>query len=341
VNERGHGFYRVRYGPRLWKRLLEAGLDKLAAIERLNLVNDTWATTVAGLIPLSDYLDLTGRFALERDKNVWAVLLDSFAFLNRIIDPADRAGLEAFVRSRIGEAVSAVGWTTHPGESDLNRQLRSELIGALGRLGNDPATQARANELYATARRDPETVDPNLLPALVSILAFVGDAARYDEFRSRFKTAATPQEERRYLFSLAMFRQTALLDRTLAMTLNGEIRIQDAPFMVSAVMHNVYGREQGWRFVKTNWDLLDRRFPKQGLRRMCGGITGFCTPDLERDAREFFQVRKIDLGGKTLEQYLEQLRIGVSFAERYRRDLQEYLREGQYSPHLAQTAFPV
>ncbi len=152
--------------------------------------------------------------------------------------------------------------------------------------------------------------------------------------------AATPQEERRYLFSLATFRQTDLLDRTLAMTLNGEIRLQDAPFMVSAVMSNVYGREQGWRFVKTNWDVLDRRFPKQGLRRMCGGITGLCKPELERDVREFFQARNVDLGGKTLEQYLEQLRIGVSFGERSRRDLQEFLGKGQYSPDFAQTSFP-
>ncbi|MDF2458334.1 MAG: putative Peptidase rane alanine aminopeptidase [Nitrospira sp.] len=329
VNEGGHGFYRVRYGPHLLKRLLEAGLEKLAPIERLNLVNDAWATTVAGLMPLSEYLDLTGRFALERDKNVWAVLIDSFSFLNRIIEPADRAGLEAFVRSRVGEAAAAVGWTTRPAESDLARQLRGELIGALGRLGNDPTTQARANELYAIARKDPAAIDPNLLPALVSILAFIGDAARYEDFLARFKTAVTPQEERRYLFSLAMFQQTALLDRTLAMTLNGEIRLQDAPFMISAVMSSVYGREQGWRFVKTNWDLMDRRFPKQGLRRMCGGITGFCKPELERDVREFFEARQVDLGGKTLEQYLEQLRIGVSFGERSRRDLQEFLRNNR------------
>src|SRR5262245_28611386 len=52
INEGGHGFYRVHYGPTLFKRLLDAGLDKLAPIERFNLVNDVWATTVAGLMPL-------------------------------------------------------------------------------------------------------------------------------------------------------------------------------------------------------------------------------------------------------------------------------------------------
>jgi puromycin-sensitive aminopeptidase len=325
VNENGHGFYRVQYGPMLFKRLLDAGLDNLAAVERFNLVNDVWATTVAGMTPLENYLDLTGRLAQERDKNVWAMLIDSFGFLNRIIEPSDRPALEAFVRTRIGPAVRAVGWASQSGESDLTRQLRSELIGALGRLGNDPATQARAVELYTASRRDPAAVDPNLLPALVSILAFIGDAARYDEFIERFKTAKTPQEERRYLFSLASFKQTALLDRTLAKTLNGEIRTQDAPFIVSAVMGNVYGREQGWSFVKTNWDQMARRFPKQGLRRMCGGITGLCKPELEQDVRSFFTARKIDLGGKTLEQYLEQLRITVTFGERYGRDLRGYL----------------
>ena len=216
VNENGHGFYRVQYGPMLFKLLLDAGLDNLAAVERFNLVNDVWATTVAGMTPLENYLDLTGRLAQDRDKNVWAMLIDSFGFLNRIIEPSDRPALEGFVRTRIGPAVTAVGWASQSGESDLTRQLRSELIGALGRLGNDPATQARAVELYTASRRDLAAVDPNLLPALVSILAFIGDAARYDEFIERFKTAKTPQEERRYLFSLASFKQTALLERTLA-----------------------------------------------------------------------------------------------------------------------------
>ena len=72
---------------------------------------------------------------------------------------------------------------------------------------------------------------------------------------------------------------------------------------------------------------MDRRFPKQGLRRMCGGITGLCTPELEQDVREFFASRKIDLGGKTLEQYLEQLRITVAFRERNGRDLWQYLQQ--------------
>ena len=325
INEEGHGFYRVRYAPDLLYRILNAGIDRLAVTERFNLINDAWATTVAGLMPLTDYLDLTACFTAERDKNVWAVLLEAFSFLNRIVTVEDRPALEAFVRGRIGPVVADLGWVPRKDESELTKQLRGELIGAQGKLGNDPAIQRHATELYRVYCEDATAVDPNVVPSLVAILAHTGDTTRYDEFNERFRTAATPQEERRYLFSLAAFQPKTLLERTLARTINGEIRTQDAPFLVSAILSNVYGRELAWEFLKTNWETMDRLFPKQGLRRMCGGIVGLATPELERDVRDFFTTRKIDLGGKTLDQYLEQLRIAVTIRERDSLALRTYL----------------
>jgi len=316
LNEGGHGFYRVRYGSDLLDRLLDTGIDRLAAIERFNVIDDAWATTVAGLTPLTDYLELTSRFITEKDKNVWAVLLDSFHFLSRIIDLKDRPALEAFVRGRIGPAVAALGWVPRGDENELTKQLRGELISALGKLGNDPAIQERALALYQVYCNDATAVEANVVPALVAILAHTGDANRYDEFYERFRTAATPQEERRYLFSLATFQPRALLERTLTRTINGDIRMQDAPFLIGAILNNVCGRELAWAFVKSNWYKMDQLFPKQGLRRMCGGIVNLATPELERDVREFFATRQIDLGGKTLDQYLEQLRIVVAFRDR-------------------------
>ena len=325
INEGGHGFYRVRYESGLLNGLINAGVDRLLPTERFNLVSDAWATTVSGLIPLPEYLHLTAHFIKERDRNVWAVLLDSFSFLNRIITAGERPVLEAFVRSRVAPAVHELGWTAQDGENDLVRQLRGELIGALGGLGNDPTTQQEAAERYQQYKRDPGIVDPNIVPALVAILAHTGDEARYEEFSERYRTAATPQEERRYLFSLAAFQSHVLLARTLARTINGETRTQDAPSLVGAVLGNVYGRELAWDFVKTNWDQMDRLFPKQGLRRMCGGIVNLATPEVERDVRTFFVFRKIDLGGKTLEQYLEQLRIAVTVRQREGQQLRSYL----------------
>ncbi len=328
VNEGGHGFYRVRYEPALLKRLLRLVPDGLAPIERFNLINDAWAAAVAGLMPPAEYLNMTSSFMGDRDKNVWAVLIDSFHLLHRIVEPSHRPALEAFVRDRIGPVVAELGWIPRTGEDELRRQLRGELLRALGTIGNDRGAQAKAAELYAAYTKNPASVDPNVVPALIAILAHSGDETRYQEFAGRFRTATTPQEERRHLYALAAFKPVDLLARTLAKTINGEFRTQDAPFMVRLLLMSVYGREAAWTFVKTNWDTMDRLYPKQGLRRMCEGVIGLATPALERDVRKFFRERKIDLGGKTLAQYLEQLRIAVAFRERAGKALELYLNGG-------------
>lgn len=321
LNEEGHGFYRVRYTPELLKRLMAVPSTSLTAIERFNLVNDAWASTVAGMMPMTDYLDLAAQFKKDRDKNIWEIILGSLHTLNRLVEASHRPKLETLVRDRIGAVFADLGWIPKEGESELTKQLRGEIIRAQGTLGNDHGVQQRATELYAV----PGSVDPNVMPAIIATLAHIGDAARYQDYVQRYQHATTPQEERRYLYALALFQPRELLKQTLQKSINGEIRTQDAPFIVRMVMTSVYGRELAWDFVKNEWDTMERLYPKNGLRRMCEGITGLVTPELECDVRRFFEERKIDLGGKSLEQYLEQLHIGVTLRKRDGIPLTQYL----------------
>src|SRR5438128_977245 len=299
VNAGGHGFYRVRYAPDLLDALLKR-LETLAPIERFNLVNDAWALAVAGLMPLTAYLDLTARFREERDRNVWSVLTASLYALNRVVEPGDRRRLELLVRDRAMPTFTALGWTPRAGEDELTRQLRGDLVRAIGVLGNDPGVQARATELYRTHVADPGAVDPNVLPALIAVLAYAGDAARYDEFLRRFRAATTPQEEQRYLYALAGFHDPALARQTLERLINGEVRTQDAPFVARGMLMSVDTREIAWEFVKAHWDTMDRLYPKHGMRRLAEGVTGLATPELEADVRRFFDARKPQFGGKVL-----------------------------------------
>ncbi len=313
VNAGGHGYFRVRYARELLARLAEHAGRVALPIERFNLVNDAWASTVAGVMPLAEYLELTAQFREETDRSVWTALIGPFAYLKRVLDPAEWPGLEALVRDRLGPIMARLGFSPQGGESDLERQLRGDLLGALGTLGNDTTVQARARELY---RSDPTLLDPPVLSAAIAIDAFAGGPAEYDGALSRFKTARTPQEEQRYLYALAGFRQPELLARTLDRTLNGEFRTQDAPFVVRALLTSVYGRERAWQFVKARWQEMAARYPASAYRRMWEGVMGLARPDLEKDVLEFFRSTGIDLGGKKLAQYLEQLRIAVAFHER-------------------------
>jgi puromycin-sensitive aminopeptidase len=324
MNEGGHGFYRVQYAPELLAPLLRAPAEILTPIERFNLINDAWAATLAGILPAVEYLDLTARFKGETDRHVWTPIVASLAYLSRVVPPDARPGLERLVRDRLGEVTARLGWSPEAAESDLVRELRGEVLRTMGMLGNDTAVQREAQERHV--RGETERLDPNVLAALIWIVAHTGGEPEYEEFFARFKSAKTPQDEQRYLRALAGFRQPDLVRRTLDLSLNGEVRTQDAPFLVRDLLLGVHSREMAWAFVKDHWEEMARVYPPQsGLRRLCEGVTGLTTSTLAADVQEFFTSRAITFGGKTLEQYLEQLQIGVRFRERASRSLAAYL----------------
>jgi puromycin-sensitive aminopeptidase len=331
VNEGGHGFYRVRYEPDLLAALLDrlnpsaargpSPRTPLAAIERYNLVNDAWATVLAGLMPLADYLDLTARLRGERDRNVWSVLLGSFTTLSRIVEEGDRPALQKLVRDRLGPAVNELGWQPKSSEDELIGQLRGDLLRAMGTLGDDPLTQMLAARVYTAGEGD-----ASVLASAIAIVAHTGDAARYDDFLARFRAARTPQEEQRYLLGLANFRPEALVERTLGLTLDGTVRTQDGPFLLRALLMGVHSRAQAWTFFRAKWEQMASLFPGPGIRRLCEGVLGLTSAEWEQQVQTFFRARNINLGGKTLEQFLEQLHIAVVLRQREGEGLHAYLR---------------
>jgi puromycin-sensitive aminopeptidase len=318
ANAGGHGFYRVRYSSELMTAVKRERQSNLLAVERFNLVNDTWATTLAGLTSLTDYLDLMDLFRDETDLNVWTTVIISSHHLHRILDDVQERLLQERIRAVFNPALQRLTWSPKEGETDLERQLRGDLINALGTVGEDKACQERARELYVQYEKDPTFVERNLVPALVSIVAHTGTGADYDKFYSRFKNAQTPQEETRYLFALGGFRQPDLIDRTLQMTINGEVRTQNAPYLMRGILLNKDARGKAWSFMKAHWEEMLRRYPDNSIPRMCEGIVGLATPELEADVRDFFARHPVKQGAKQMEQHLERLRIAVSCKERWK-----------------------
>ena len=323
INEGGHGFYRVAYSP----QLLEAATKSLAEfrpIERFGLVSDTWAATVSGLAPLSEFLKMARLFASETDLNVWRALIGPFNYLDMVRSENDRQALAAIVREVVGPAFKRMGWEPKSGEDELTRQVRGVLAGTLGTIGEDPEVQAKARQLYAMWDDDPSKADRDIAPALVGILAHSGDAARYEEFKKKFKSARTPQEEQRYLFSLATFRESPLLHLTMAMTLDGQVRTQNAPFLMHSLLLNTYCRYEAWDYIRSHWDEMTRKYPDSALPRMCEGVVSLL--DREDEVKNFFHEHRIRLGGKIIDQHMERLAVAVNFRKREGKSLATTLK---------------
>jgi puromycin-sensitive aminopeptidase len=58
---------------------------------------------------------------------------------------------------------------------------------------------------------------------------------------------------------------------------------------------------------------------------MWSGVTGLARPEWEEDVRSYIAKVKLDLGGRTVEQYLERLHIAVVMRQRDGNALRKYL----------------
>jgi hypothetical protein len=161
-------------------------------------------------------------------------------------------------------------------------------------------------------------VDRNLIPALVAIVANTGTAVDYEKFCGKFKHAQTPQEETRYLFALGNFRDAKLIERTLELTVNGEVRTQNSPYLMRGILLNKQARELAWSFMKLHWAEMLRQYPDNSIPRMCEGIIGLATVELEADVKAFFDQHPVKQGSKQMAQHLERLRVAVACRERWK-----------------------
>ena len=311
ANAGGHGFYRVAYSAELLEALRGPALAELSTAERYGLVDDTWASVVAGHTTALAFCRFASGFAGEQELAVWQVLLAALRTCDRLVPDDDRAALRAYVAGLVRPALAALGWERAAGESDLRGELRGLLIRALGIQAADEATVRRARLVFQAG-----SDDPAVLAACVGIVAATGDATEYERFLDGFRTAPTPQERLRFLYGLAEFPGEALMDRTLAFALSGEVRTQNAPFLLNrCIAHRELG-ERAWQFVRQHWDEANRTFPDNLIVRMVDPLRLLVRPHQQVEVAGFFAEHPIPQAAKTLEQMLERQRINVALAER-------------------------
>jgi puromycin-sensitive aminopeptidase len=315
VNAEGFGVYRTGYAPELREKVF-ANLKNLSVVERFNLVNDTWAQVTASKVPTPVYVDMLQRFKDETDPNVWGVIIGSFSKLHSLLEGDARKAFQKLVRDLAGPVAKRLGWKPAKDESLQVTRLRASVLSVLGTIGHDDEVRAEAARQFASWKKDKKSIDSNLLPGIVSTLAYSGDKARYEEFFNLYKAKATPQEEKRFMLSLALFRDAELLRRTMSYVLdNDQVPSQDASSLVIWLMRNEVSGEEMWAFVRDNWDKIVKAYPITGPIHIAEYCGEYDSPEIEAEVKEFFSKTKVKSGEKAIARALEMLRINVQLRQ--------------------------
>ncbi len=317
VNAEGNGFFRTRYSADLAAKL-SAQIQSCSVPERYNFVGDLWACVRSGLFTGTDYLNAIAVFSSESDPNVLGTLLGTLGRLSSLLPKGQRGAFEEKVRELANPIFARLGWEPKDGETPQERQLRGTLVSVLGTTGGDEAVRAKAAELFTSYKADRKSVPADLVPALVGIRAYTGGRAEFDEFKAMRAATVNPQEQVRFLYALAGFRDKDLLLELLAACMTDEVRTQDAPFLVGGLIGSDEIGAEAWQFVKDNWADMVARYPETGFIRMVGGITGLSTREQMADVQTWLSANPVRGGDKAVSQALEQLHINVLLDERER-----------------------
>jgi puromycin-sensitive aminopeptidase len=326
VNTEGTGFYRARYARDLRAALIAHAHTDLSPIERYGLIDDIWASVLAGDLEAHDFLEAAEAFAAETDLSVWQRIIGGLNALDRIVDGDARESLRARVHTLLSGPSGRLGPEPVDGESDRDRALRGVLFEALGVLGNDSQTQSRARVLLDIGSLDP---DPALTAAAVNIVAATGTAAEFDGFIARMKAATNPQEELRFLGALADFPDPELMTRLVRMSITDEIRTQNAPLLLRRALTNRDSGEVAWFFVSAEWDTINDRFPSNSIARLLEGIRSLSRPGAASEILVFFETHEVPQGDKILAQHLERLEVNVALRVRESERLGHTLLHGR------------
>ena len=315
VNAGGHGFYRVAHSDELRSRMSGEVLGSLDTLERYNLVDDAWNEVVAGRLPAVDFLAFVEGFGGERELAVWQSIVIGLRGLGRLLDDDALPSFQQRVRELLGPVVADLGEPTE-GEDDLRGKLRGLLTAALAIQGADESTRARAAELLDRQEAQPGSVDPELVAAATAIVASTGDETTFERMLAGYRDAPTPQDQLRYLYSLAEFDTEALILRTCELAMSGEVKTQNAPFLLRQCIANRRHGSAAWRFVRQHWDEANERFPSNTIVRMIDSVKLLNDPATAADVQGFFAEHPIEQAAKTLDQVLERQRVNTALRAR-------------------------
>jgi puromycin-sensitive aminopeptidase len=326
VNEGAWGVYRSGYSDELRERLV-ANLDQLDARERLGLAGDTWSLAVAGKLPLGAALALWGRLREDRDPDVWWSVQGGLGLLDLVCLEKERPLVQQLARTLGSGLFASLGWPV--AASDGNEEpprtarLRSRLVALLGTLGHDEAVRDEARRRLEAASSGGPALPPDLATAVAQVVAAGGSEAEWDLLYARYKEATTPQDEIRYLMALAGFAEPALLSRSLELAFSGEVRTQDAPFLVMGVLGQREGCTIAWDALEAHWEDVLARWPKNAMPRVLEALPSLAAggEGAARRAAAWIDAHPVPRGGLKVAQSLERLQVNLAFAKRVAPDL--------------------
>jgi aminopeptidase N len=255
LNVNGAGNYRMEYDEPSWELLLGA-LKNLSVEDRVNLLSDAWALVQANRAPIALYFELVEKLPPSTELAEGEQVIQVLDFINRLLSgSSEQEKFQRYARTLLRPTFDAVGWDAKPNEKPATANLRASLIRALGNF-NDPNIVANCREHFKTFLGNPESLAPDLRPAVFSVVGRYADNAAWNELHQLGLRTTSTEEKQNYYDALAGAMDPRLVKKTLPIALTDELPTSRAVFLVSKIARESGHPDMVWDFAKANMKTL-------------------------------------------------------------------------------------
>nr|XP_043619415.1 aminopeptidase M1 [Erigeron canadensis] len=327
INVDQAGFYRVKYDEHLSAKLRYAVESKsLSAMDRYGILDDSFALSMAGQLPLSSLLTLMGAYREEPEYTVLSNLITVSSKVARIVADADNKlmdHLKMFFINVLQYSAERIGFDPKHGESHLDALLRGELFATLAMLGHEE-TLKEASKRFQEFLEDRNTplLPPDIRRAVyVAVMkkVTVSNRAGFISLLKVYRETDLSQEKTRILGALGSCSDPDIVLEVLNFLLTPEVRSQDVVFGL-AVSRD--GRDVAWNWLKNNWEHISNTWGRGFLitRFVSSIVSPFSSYEKVKEVEEFFATRTKSSIARTLKQSIERVQINAKWVESIRNE---------------------
>jgi tricorn protease interacting factor F2/3 len=301
VNRRRTGFYSVFYDDPTYANI--AGrFAMLDGLDRAGIINDLYLFLQAGKIKPERYFQFVSAASKLRDPLVTELIAHHLADLRAIADEA-RVVSDAYPQFYPSQ-IRKYGLTPKKGEDESIGKLRERLVPGLVRT--NPEYARRLARLF----NDFGSVEPSLKSAVAIAYAMSNGESAYEPLVSLIKEARIESERRRIYAALTSFEDPGLVERTLELSISGEVSRSDSVFTLSGAALNPRARVTLWKWLTKRYGRLRDIYAGSPIfMHVLDRIIPLCGVELEVEVRKFISGKRYKEGGTTFKRTFELLDI--------------------------------
>jgi len=237
--------------------------------------------------------------------------------------------IKPFASTLAASQVAHLGWDVQPAESAADTKLRALVLG-LSTFAEDPATVAKATELFAVYKNN-GTQPPAELRSLIFIVPIKnGDAEAFDFLLNLHDTTQNSDLKGDACDALTATRDPKRAEQLLARLKDPRlIKPQDVDRWLVYLLRNRYTRATAWDWMVANWQWLEDTFKNDKSYDYLPRYAASCvnTREYQQKFRDLFENKQDQLLLKrNIQLGFEEIETRVSWLERDLASVQQFFK---------------